>query len=170
MDKYAFLVLGAESSGTRMLTKALVLAGVWGDYTHGQRIDNLLGVMDKAPPYVVMRRSLPHARMWPRLDVLSRQLRSGGHKLIPLGIEREERYTIKSQLTDQQHAQTATQARDNIARAKKLIKAQRPLWVASYERFVSNEDYRAGLFAQIGLEVPEMQFYNANQKYETNMA
>jgi LPS sulfotransferase NodH len=39
MDKRAFLVLGPESSGTRLMTKLLMVAGCYGDDGHVQRLD-----------------------------------------------------------------------------------------------------------------------------------
>lgn len=55
--KTAYLVIGPESSGTRMMTKILIKAGCAGDSGHIQRWDTqpLLG------NNIVWRRSVPHA-------------------------------------------------------------------------------------------------------------
>lgn len=52
-----YLVLGAESSGTRLLTRVLVHGGCVGDYSHAQRWDHTSWGNTQN---VVWRRSVPH--------------------------------------------------------------------------------------------------------------
>lgn len=58
--KTAYLVIGPESSGTRMMTKILIEAGCVGDPGHTQRWDSQALVGDN----IVWRRSVPHAGEW----------------------------------------------------------------------------------------------------------
>lgn len=67
----AYVVIGGESTGTRMVTNLLVKGGCFGDSGHTQRIDGMIKekrftelkeIMDKQP--VVIRRSLPHDSAW----------------------------------------------------------------------------------------------------------
>ena len=54
-----FLVIGPESSGTRMLAQAFISSGCFGDAGHSQRLDRDISV-GKTPK--VLRSSLPHGR------------------------------------------------------------------------------------------------------------
>lgn len=61
MNKQAILVLGSESSGTRLTTEILIANGYFGDSTHEQRIDNIQNPSElKDIDRIVWRRSLPH--------------------------------------------------------------------------------------------------------------
>jgi len=67
----AYIVLGGESTGTRMVTRLMLRGGCFGDAGHIQRIDGMIKeerwdelreIMDKQP--VVFRRSMPHDSNW----------------------------------------------------------------------------------------------------------
>jgi hypothetical protein len=66
--KRAFLVLGAESSGTRLLTRVLIAGGCHGDDSHRQPFDEWK-FQDRTP--IVWRRSYPWTEhhLWPNLGL-----------------------------------------------------------------------------------------------------
>lgn len=69
-----FLVLGPESSGTRLLTRILIHGGCAGDYSHSQRWDKKSW---GSTPNVVWRRSVPHNRQPLHLKKLAERVESG---------------------------------------------------------------------------------------------
>ena len=71
--KRAFLVLGAESSGTRLVTRLLIAAGCHGDGGHQQPFDKWQAAsspFDGKDP-IVWRRSYPWTEyhLWPNLKL-----------------------------------------------------------------------------------------------------
>lgn len=66
--KRVFIVVGPESSGTRIITRLFCMAGCVGDYEHEQRLDNFVHnesveicrVLGKDCETIVLRRSIPH--------------------------------------------------------------------------------------------------------------
>ena len=61
----AYLVIGGESTGTRLMTRILMKAGCFGDAVHKQRLDtDLTEYVPSACP-VVWRRSMPHSGLMP---------------------------------------------------------------------------------------------------------
>jgi hypothetical protein len=67
--KRAFLVIGAESTGTRLATKILMENGCVGDNTHHQPFDKKPGEIQKHH-LVVWRRSFPHNEVFPNIKGL----------------------------------------------------------------------------------------------------
>lgn len=163
----AFFVLGPESSGTRMLTKALMECGAYGDSSHEQRLDTL--DFDEAPDLIVFRRSVPHAGIWPPIRGLIRKMEKAGYDVTPIVIVRNPHYTALSQVRVM-HSPSYEVARERIQVAGAQIgwdlgNDPDALFV-QYEQLVEDEDYRAEFFEEIGLEEPDMEFYNGNLKYE----
>lgn len=70
--KKVFIVVGPESSGTRIVTRLLCMAGCAGDYGHEQRLDRFVcseiaeegidvcGVIGEHCETIVLRRSIPY--------------------------------------------------------------------------------------------------------------
>ena len=67
-----YIVIGGESTGTRMVTKLMLDGGCWGDHTHWQRMDDLVrenqferikSITEVTP--IVWRRSFPHDKKFP---------------------------------------------------------------------------------------------------------
>lgn len=79
----AFLVLGGESTGTRMVTQLLCEAGCYGDHGHQQRLDNSLPIDQ---PLVVWRRSVPHARKMPDIQAMISRLEDFGYEVTAVRI------------------------------------------------------------------------------------
>jgi len=160
-ERAAVVVLGPEASGTRMMTEFCIRGGYFGDSGHGQRLDNLK--FASAPDRIVFRRSLPHGRKWPNLlDIHSRLEKA-------IFTFRDPRFMILSQLRAG-HISEAKQGYDNILRALNdsweafQVLDVEPLIVV-YEQWVESEELRDVAAAVLGVEAPEMEFYNANDKY-----
>ena len=166
--KIAYFVIGPESSGTRMLTKAFCTLGIYGDFKHKQRMDDL--DFSKTPDRIVIRRSLPHGDAWPAIADLVNLMKQAGYNIIvPLLIVRDKDATIKSQLRHA-HAKAVPEARANIQFSidhtmREL--ANVGLWpvVVTYEPFVKYDKVREAFFRSLGLPTPIMAFYDGNEKY-----
>lgn len=72
----AIIVVGPESSGTKLITELFVSAGCLGDYTHEQRFDEKFDKninTDWPDQDIVFRRSIPHAKVWNKpIDLVQR--------------------------------------------------------------------------------------------------
>jgi hypothetical protein len=167
LNKKAFFVIGAESSGTRVLTQAFIAAGCWGDGGHAQRLDDLN--FNDRPPIIVFRRSLPHANKWPKVADLKRRMEGGGYEVKIVGIERDPNFVMLSQLRNRQHSRTKEEASEKIGRATRLVKAHADE-IVKYPYLVNDPWYRKQFFEKHGLIEPAMHFYNGDAKYEHNMA
>jgi len=163
--------MGPESSGTRMLTKAFCSLGIYGDYKHKQRMDDL--DFSKTPDKIIVRRSLPHGDVWPAIADLIKLMKQAGYEIIvPLLILRDKDATIKSQLRHQ-HAATVPESRANIQFSidymlKQLSEVGLYPRVIVYEPFVKHEKVRDAFFTSLGLAVPIMSFFDANEKYNND--
>jgi len=170
-ERTAVVVLGPEASGTRMITEFCIRAGFFGDSGHGQRLDHLK--FDAAPDRIVFRRSLPHAGAWPDLlDIHSRLEKANYTNIHYIFVFRDPRYNVLAQLRVG-HVREAKQGYENILRALNdsweafQILDVEPL-VVVYEQWVESEELRDVIAAVLGVETPEMDFYNANDKYNAN--
>lgn len=163
--KVAYLILGYESSGTRMLTEVLVRAGIWGQYTHMQEMDDL--IFKGRPNRIVFRRSLPHNRIWPNIVEIIERIRLTGYQVIPIVIVRDRYACARSQVRHK-HVETLGEAYDHMNYAAGLILTTlcnyNPIVIA-YEKFIDSVEYRKDFCSLIGIELPKMKFYNANTKY-----
>lgn len=92
MRKRAFIILGPESSGTKVLTKVLIKAGCAGDGWHRQRFDK----EDPTEPLVVLRRSYPHGGKWPVLAAIVARFERLGYEVRVVLIVRSMQFTMAS--------------------------------------------------------------------------
>lgn len=167
--KIAYFILGPESSGTRMLTKAFCTLGIYGDFKHKQRMDDLN--FSKTPDRIVLRRSLPHGDAWPAIAETINLMKSADYGvIIPLFITRDKDATIKSQIRHA-HAKAIPEAKANIQFSidhafRELATIHLYPTIICYEPFVKYEEVRQAFFRQLGLPVPTMNFYDANEKYQ----
>ena len=165
--KTAYFVVGAEPSGTRMLTEFLVRAGCFGHFGHWQKMDNLN--FSEQPDRIAFRRSLPHGDRWPDLDKIMGRMREAGYEVVLLNIIRDKDYCAASQVRAG-HASTPEQARRNIHEAQRQVyaaaagNAVRPV-VVLYEDFVTHAEARQHLVHLCGLDLPDMTFVDGNDKY-----
>lgn len=153
--KRAFFVIGPEGCGTYMLAEAFVSAGC--TYCDKDEVFDFLA--DNRPDLLVLRRSLPHAGMWPNLKNIEGILNITGYKV--------EFYSI---IRDSTCAYWSVAARRGISYDEHLYNFGMACTmltppVISYEYFVLNQAYRKEFFNRIALPEPEMEFYDGNKKY-----
>jgi hypothetical protein len=162
-SKKAYFVVGPESSGSRMITEALTRCGVSGDSGHSQIIGSFVG---ETRDVIVVRRSVPHGGIWPPLLGMNKQLVDEGYEVIPIVIYRDERITALSQIKNG-HIQNLRMARKRIKTAKNIIEHafDEPI-VLQYETFVGDSRIRRAFFNRLGLEEPDMTYFNGNAKYD----
>ncbi len=103
--KCAFLVLGPESSGTRLMTRILIAAGCAGDDGHEQRWDAETPTVDK----IVWRRSLPHGGQWPKLQTMLSCLYDANYAVQGLIMSRDW-YAMSQSQVAAGHARNTDQA------------------------------------------------------------
>ncbi|MFM7858795.1 MAG: hypothetical protein ACKO96_44450 [Flammeovirgaceae bacterium] len=97
MSKKAFLILGAESSGTRLLTNIFVNSGFAGSAEHEQPWDKNDPVGEK----IVWRRSVPHGlKEFPDILSMIRKLRKFQYDVAVAIIHREATATLASQVNN----------------------------------------------------------------------
>lgn len=134
--KTAYLVIGPESSGTRMMTKILVQAGCAGDHDYFQRWDTERFAGQK----VVWRRSVPHDGKWlSSTSMINRSIAEGyTPKLIIMN--RDWAPVIESQVAHK-HSKNHIVALGKVRRAYKeiydgLLSKNVEFLVISYESLV----------------------------------
>jgi len=94
----AILVLGPESSGTRLMTRLLIGCGCDGDGDHHQRFDRELPPPGKT---IVWRRSVPYGGFLPDLKGMVDQLREKGYSEIAAVVMMRDWYpTAMSQIAN----------------------------------------------------------------------
>ena len=163
----AFFVIGPESSGTRMVTDALIRAGVYGQPGHSQEMDNL--DFCGRPEQIVFRRSVPHGDLWPDLHRIIRRMRESGYSVVPIVTYRDKDFCVRSQLRVG-HQETESGARANYYLAYKHIYKHLATCgllpaVCHYSSFVNIVEYRTLFFQQFDLPCPELKLFDANLKY-----
>jgi hypothetical protein len=151
----AFIVLGAEGSGTYMLANAIEAAD---------------------PDVFILRRSYPHAGEWPVFSDLLEECRFRSHYDIHvIFIMRDFYATAQSvlhrdperKLINLYNNQSMAAAEiGNIIEPLSGIMAERLTYV-TYEAFVGSEGFRRWLFEErLGLPFPEdFEVYDGNVKY-----
>lgn len=151
----AFLVLGPESSGTRLLTRVLISAGCLGNDGHEQVFDLGLPAPNGTP--IVWRRSVPHRHTPLDLPALLRSL--AGYDVSAVITTRDWRAMAQSQVAAP-HASSLEQARAQISEAylsifSQLKDTRLPFTVASYESLVLHpERAQRALLDELGLPAP----------------
>lgn len=181
MPKRAFLVLGAESSGTHMLTDLLISAGCAGhsgdhtdwliDKTHLADSPNLPWKSklptDQQPwdtkiPFdqnqIVWRLSAPHGGEWPQIRDIAEQLRANGYLPQAVVIVRDQYPTIQSQLK-WHHKNNYPDAQQSIQLAythifKELAEGDVSYSVTTFESLTGEPKAAERLLEQLELKVP----------------
>jgi hypothetical protein len=163
----AFLVLGPECSGTKMLTEALIKAGVYGQAGHDQEMDNL--DFSGRPDSIVLRRSFPHGNAWPDLTHIIRSMSDRGYAVSPIVMFRDKDYCVRSQLRMSSSA-TSSDSRARYFWAYRFIFKHLsdcgvlPI-VCHYSTFVNERPFRELFFKQLGLPCPELELFDGNLQY-----
>lgn len=167
VSKRAILVLGPESSGTRMMTKVLIAAGCDGDGDAVQRWDDIIPTGE----LIVWRRSVPHAGRWPDIAQMVKALRAAEYDVSAIVTSRAWWPMAQSQVR-RRHVWKLADAYEHLRLAyphifMALAEAQVPFVVSSYEDIVARPIKAfAALLNQIGLTVPDnLYVYDGNQKW-----
>ncbi len=172
ISRKVILVLGPESSGTRLATRILIEAGCLGDDGHVQRWDTrpIPDWADEKRP-IVWRRSLPHGGRWPDLYQLVARAGPTGRDLLVVVTVREWWACARSQVRAG-HVPGMGQALSHISLAylrifSLLAGSSIPYYVLPYEALVLHPGPTiAGLIEWLGLaRVPEIEIRDENAKH-----
>ncbi|GAA5120653.1 hypothetical protein JIN84_05855 [Luteolibacter yonseiensis] len=168
--KRAFLITGAEGCGAMVVTRAVCSAGVYGDYGHVQRLDD--ADFEAAPDGIVLRRSCPHGGVWPDLAELVGRMREAGYVVVPVLVMRNVIMNIEAQVRHG-YVETHRMAHDSIVRANgwvfsKLAEVGLYPEVVCFEAFVLDGEVRRVFFERLGLDGPEMEFFDPVSRYRTD--
>lgn len=167
----AFLVIGPESSGTRLVTKIFLHMGCFGDAGHVQHLDSLIFPEDRN---IVFRRSLPHASVFPDLDRIY-NLISQTHDTRVVVTMRSLYPMIRSQINachvaDKNHAtRNISLAMYTIARFLYFTSPQ--FYIVTYEDLVLHPDgaiQKLSEFAELPVIDEVENIFDGNSKYYTD--
>lgn len=167
-EKRAFFVVGPENSGTRLLTRALIGSGCFGDYGHHQRMDDLN--FQRQATCIAFRRSVPHSSRWPDVEHVIQRMKRAGYEVVVLVTTREVQAMARSQVVAQ-HAHSLLNAYEHIERAYYHIFAAlgdlhgTGLFVVPYEATVLHPQSLADLLSSLGLTPSIPEIYNGNEKH-----
>lgn len=169
--KRAYLVLGAESSGTRLVTRLLVGAGCHGSDEHfDQPFD--AGVPEDGPDLVVWRRSVPHDGEISSLGGMIHELRGVDYNVMAVVTVRDLYATSLSQV-NARHVPNTEMAEAHVRIAYRHIFAALmahlvPYVIVPYESLVLHgQQAIIRLYRHLGLGIPNAieHIYDANEKY-----
>jgi len=163
----AFLVLGPESSGTRLVTRLLVAAGCAGTDAHHQWWDREAPTAER----IVWRRSVPHGGRWPDVERMVWDLREAGYAVRAVVTTRDWFPAAMSQ--NGQHVRSLEQAYANLKRALPIILAHLQeagvdYELVSYEGLVARpRQMVAWLTGRLGLPMPGQieEIVDGNEKW-----
>lgn len=167
--KKAFLILGAESSGTRFLTEIFVNSGVAGSAEHQQLFD----VQDPTEDVIVWRRSVPHG-LDPELpDIVGmiRKLRKLKYEVKALVIHREISATLASQFKNFEAITSEEMAFDRYQKAylhiyEAIKKTNITYLVVTYESLYLNQlAVLDGIKERFDIELKSQKVRNENSKW-----
>jgi LPS sulfotransferase NodH len=168
----AYLVLGPERSGTRLMTRILIASGCFGDDGHDQRLDKSLPDPEMAP-VIVWRRSLPHRQEWPNLQVMINSLRGKGYDVQAIITPRDWFAVAQSQVSENLVSDVDVSYRHQ-QRAYSTIFAELmlnkvPFVVVSYEHLVQRpKPVITRLMEYLGLPAllaTGVEVYDGNEKW-----
>lgn len=166
--KRAFLVLGAQASGTRLMTSLLMNAGCWGDDGHTQRLDTVI----PDQPLIAWRRSFPHGGNWPDVANLEHVLTISGYETTAIITNRDWHAMAHSQMKEPYAPEFAPTLEVTIANIQKAYTTifqnlDIPFYVVSYEALVARPQQGVNaLLSMIGLpQIKGTHIYDGNGKY-----
>ena len=187
IPRMAYFVMGPESCGNRMMTRAINSAydfGIGGQVEGTNKyVFKTLWMKDKdfrkslaeAPNRIVFVRSIPRGswpkKQWPPIAKYCIAFEEFNYDVYAIVMERKERFVIKSQVAHK-HVPDEEKAKKMIAKSRRYInnqlkKAGVPTYIIQYEKFVTDKNFREHFFVEV-LKLnspPKMKFYNANDKY-----
>ena len=168
-DKRAILVLGPESSGTRLMTRILIDAGCAGSDDHVQPFDARL---PDRQDLIVWRRSFPHNRKWPNVIELVDRLEKHGFSKVRAVVTMRDWYAMCCSQVAAGHVESIHEALMNIQWAYGEIfgglrYVNVPYVVCHYESLVQRSwPVVSYIMDFLGLELPsKLYVYDANEKW-----
>ena len=161
----AFVVIGPESTGTRVLTQILISAGCVGDGGHEQRFDSHVPLPSEVKSDIVWRRSVPHfeSEKMPFVDKMKENLKGYNTKF--LVTSRSMYPAAMSQMRHRGGLDTLQQAYQRINRAYSHIfdqVAEREFTLVTYEGLEMNSEK---ICDYLNIGNPKVKIYNGNSKY-----
>lgn len=193
-NKRAFLVLGAESNGSHLVTDILINAGCIGhagNHVPWQpnrkvlyrgikkpweyKFPTDLQPWDKEMPTdedpIVWRRSIPHGKQWINLTKMILDLKERGYQVKAIVVTRDTYAALQSQLK-WQHVKNEEIGKEHISQAylhifRHLLASGTEYILVNYEAFANYPKAQDFLLEQLGLELPKRRWpvYDGNQKW-----
>lgn len=171
----AYLVLGAESSGNRLMTRVLIAAGCAGVAGAQQALDDAIPPADGTP--IVWLRSVPHGRVFPDIAAHIHLLDAAGYCVRCVVMHRDFHAQTHSQVAAR-HVQTLEQAQMHVRLAYQRIYAalsETKCWYVAlnYEALVQNPDaVMAWLLPMLDLPIPLLSepIRNENEKWYASLS
>jgi hypothetical protein len=171
MYNKAFLIVGPESSGTKLFAQILIGAGCAGDDDHYQK-------WDWEPPtgdLIVWRRSVPHAEWYPDIVGMVETLRGSGYRVFAYVMTRDWYAMLNSQVLTRLNG-TYEFCYRRVQRAYPYIFMQLgyasvPYAVVSYEALtryseLERRQYIESMLALFGLQMGKLpDIYSGNAKH-----
>ncbi len=169
--KKAIVVVGPESSGTKNMTRLLILAGYQGSSEHYQPYNDLENLKRDMPEHLVVRWSIPHDSEYVNLPGTIKTLSDLGYHVSSLVTTRDWRCMVESQV-NAKHVKNPFQAHRQIRKAYEHIFTELNLSKVYYETV----SYESLVYAPVetlfnlgktyGIKFPENHgIINANSKY-----
>lgn len=168
----AFLVVGPESSGTKLFTRILIAMGCWGDDGDAQRLDK--GFPTNGPDCIVWRRSFPCQQKWPVMNRIFLDLQGADFRKVTCFVTSRDWTAMASSQVKRGHVGNLKQAEINIQRAYLEIFSALRLWsthefeIVNYEALVARpEQFCSALASVHDLEMPKdaIAIHDANRKH-----
>ncbi len=168
MNKKAFIVIGPESSGTRVMTEIFIKSGCSGDFGHQQYFDETPPSSEKL---VVWRRSIPHAKVKePDIKKMYNKLVEEKYDVTVIVTTRDMSCMIKSQI-NAPHILSEEEGIKNISDAYLFIfslinELKVKYYVVSYESLILHQESTINyLSSLIGISLSPIEFRNENIKW-----
>lgn len=186
--KRAYFVMGAESSGNRMMIDAIESSNDFGlggikvprnEYIYKGKWDTedtvRQSLIKNTPEKLLYVTSVPRKthpnKEFPNIYYICLNLRSVNYTIYPIVMYRDRRFVVASQISHN-HVRSELQAHTNIDKAYEHIFSELadihlyPL-IVKYENLVNDKRYRQLIFTHLELNPPEkFEFFDANEKYK----
>ena len=184
----AYFVMGAESSGNRMMVDAIESSNDFGlggikvprnKYIYKGKWDTedviYKSLMKNGPERLLYVASVPRGtypnKEFPNIHYVCATLKGFNYTVYPIVMYRNREFVVKSQV-ERNHTTSELQAHTNIDQAYEHIFSEladiisQPL-IVKYENLVNDINYRRFIFDAFDLNYPEeFKFFDANEKYK----
>lgn len=163
----AFIVVGAEGSGNRMIQRFFIGCGCYGNKSHKQLFD----YTNPEPPMelVVWRTSIPHSLIKkPNAKKMYLLMKKLGYNTTIVEIRRDFKETISSQVK-RKFVKNEKEAQEKIIRAWRYIDSLKKEFPNNflridYNKFVNSQIYRKEISKKLGLEHNEVEEYKIKRR------